>query len=50
MKIALVHDYLLEAGAERVLRVLADMYPGAPIYTALAKKNGRKVLISHPGV
>ncbi len=41
MKIALVHDYLLEAGgAERVLRVLADMYPGAPIYTALAKKNG----------
>lgn len=38
MKIALVHDYLLEAGgAERVLRVLADMYPSAPIYTALAK-------------
>ena len=23
-----------------MLRVLADMYPGAPIYTALAKKNG----------
>ncbi|PIR98818.1 glycosyl transferase, partial [Candidatus Collierbacteria bacterium CG10_big_fil_rev_8_21_14_0_10_44_9] len=41
MKIALVHDYLLEAGgAERVLRVLADMYPTAPIYTALAKKSG----------
>lgn len=38
MKIALVHDYLIEAGgAERVLRVLADMYPGAPIYTALSK-------------
>lgn len=41
MKIALVHDYLNEAGgAERVLRVLAEMYPEAPIYTAFAKKNG----------
>ncbi len=38
MKIALVHDYLSEAGgAERVLRVLAEMYPKAPIYVALAK-------------
>jgi len=38
MKIALVHDYLSEAGgAERVLRVLADMFPKATIYTALAK-------------
>lgn len=35
MKIALVHDYIKEfGGAERVLRVLADMYPTAPIYTA----------------
>lgn len=35
VKIALVHDYLKEfGGAERVLRVLADMYPEAPIYTA----------------
>lgn len=41
MKIALVHDYLSEAGgAERVLRVLSDMYPQAPIYTAFAKRNG----------
>lgn len=39
MKIALVHDYIKEfGGAERVLRVLADMYPQAPIYTAFAKK------------
>lgn len=39
MRIALVHDYLNEAGgAERVLRVLADMYPEAPIYTSFAKK------------
>ncbi|MBW4582794.1 MAG: glycosyltransferase [Tildeniella nuda ZEHNDER 1965/U140] len=35
MKIALVHDYLREYGeAERVLRVLHQMYPEAPIYTA----------------
>lgn len=39
MKIALVHDYIKEfGGAERVLRVLADMYPGAPIYTAFRVK------------
>lgn len=37
MKIALVHDYLKEfGGAERVLRVLSEMYPEAPIYTAFA--------------
>jgi len=41
MKIALVHDYLIEAGgAERVLQVLSEMYPEAPIYTALFKKSG----------
>lgn len=35
-KIALVHDFLLyPGGAERVLKVLADMYPEAPIYTLL---------------
>lgn len=35
MKIALVHDYIKDfGGAERVLRVLAEMYPEAPIYTA----------------
>ncbi len=45
MKIALVHDYLLEAGgAERVLRVLSDMYPKAPIYTALTKNGSARQL------
>lgn len=35
MKIALVHDYLKEfGGAERVLMVLHEMFPEAPIYTA----------------
>ncbi|MEK7529047.1 MAG: glycosyltransferase [Patescibacteria group bacterium] len=36
MKIALVQDFLTRlGGAERVLKVLADMYPKAPIYTLL---------------
>lgn len=39
MKIALVHDYLKDfGGAERVLKVLTQMYPEAPIYTAFCKE------------
>ena len=35
MKVALVHDYLREYGdAEQVLRVLHQLYPEAPVYTA----------------
>lgn len=38
LNIALVHDRLnVMAGAERVLFKLHDLYPGAPIYTAIAK-------------
>lgn len=40
MKVALVHDYLdAYGGAERVLEVLAEMYPEAPIYTAFYNHN-----------
>lgn len=36
LKVALVHDLLVKpGGAERVLKVLADLYPQAPIYTLL---------------
>jgi len=36
VKIAFVHDYLNQyGGAERVLKVLSDLYPRAPIYTTL---------------
>jgi len=36
LKIALVHDFLTAyGGAERVLEVLAEMFPEAPIYTLL---------------
>jgi glycosyltransferase involved in cell wall biosynthesis len=40
MKVALVHDYIKEyGGAERVLEVLSEIFPQAPIYTAFCKKN-----------
>lgn len=36
MKVALVHELLtMKGGAERVLRVLSEMFPDAPIYTLL---------------
>ncbi len=37
MKMAIVHDYLVQGirGAERVLDVLHEMYPEAPVYTLL---------------
>lgn len=39
MKIALVHDYLREyGGAERVLEVLHELFPEAPIYTAFVDR------------
>lgn len=42
-KVALVHDFLLyRGGAERVLRVLADLFPEAPIYTLLSDREGMK--------
>jgi glycosyltransferase involved in cell wall biosynthesis len=35
MKVALTHDYLREyGGAERVLEVIHEMFPDAPLYTA----------------
>ena len=36
MRIALVHDYIKEyGGAERVLEVLHELYPDAPVYTTV---------------
>lgn len=43
MNIALVHDYLNQSGgAERVLKALCDLFPGAPVFTLLydEKKTG----------
>ena len=39
MKVALIHDHLAQdGGAEKVLKVLADMFLDAPIYTLLYEK------------
>jgi glycosyltransferase involved in cell wall biosynthesis len=39
MKVALIHDHLAQdGGAEKVLKVLADMFPEAHIYTLLYEK------------
>ena len=39
IKIALVHDFLNQyGGAERVLEVLCEMFPTAPIYTIVHDK------------
>ena len=39
-KIAIVHDFLVQhGGAEKVLEIIAEMFPGAPIYTLLYDKN-----------
>ncbi len=44
MKVALIHDHLAQdGGAERVLRVISEMFPEAPIYTLLCdEKNAVK--------
>lgn len=44
MKVALIHDHLAQdGGAEKVLKVLAEMFPDAPIYTLLyEEKNALK--------
>lgn len=40
MRVALVHDYLTQfGGAERVLGVLMEMFPNAPVYTLLHDKS-----------
>lgn len=40
MKVALIHDHLAQdGGAEKVLKVLAEMFPTAPIYTLLSEKD-----------
>ncbi len=47
MRVALVHDYLNQiGGAERVLAVLVEMFPKAPIYTLLHDKKKMRGMFS----
>lgn len=40
MKVALIHDHLAQdGGAEKVLKILADMFPQAPIFTLLYEQD-----------
>lgn len=44
LKVALVHDWLIGGGAERVVHELHHMFPEAPIYTSYATDEWRKKL------
>ena len=44
LKIAIVHDWLVGGGAERVVYELHQMFPDATIYTSYATKEWRKKL------
>jgi glycosyltransferase involved in cell wall biosynthesis len=41
LKVAIVHDWLIGGGAERVVMELHRMFPDAPIYTSYATKEWR---------
>lgn len=44
MKVAIVHDWLIAGGAERVVEELHKLYPDAPIYTSYCTPHWRKRL------
>jgi glycosyltransferase involved in cell wall biosynthesis len=44
MKVAIVHDWLVGGGAERVVQALHEMYPEAPIYTSYSTDEWRRRL------
>lgn len=41
-KVAIVHDWLVGGGAERVVMALHEMFPNAPIYTAYCNESSKK--------
>lgn len=47
MKVAIVHDWFVGGGAERVVYELSKMYPDAPIYTAYCSPHWRNKLGTH---
>lgn len=44
MKVAIVHDWLVGGGAEKVVHELHNLYPEAPIYTSYCSKEWRDKL------
>jgi glycosyltransferase involved in cell wall biosynthesis len=50
-RVALVHDFLVDLrGADRVFRAIADIWPEAPIYTAIYDEDGTEGRFSHRDV
>ncbi len=43
-RVAIVHDWMLGGGAERVVEQLLDMYPDAPLYTSCISEQWAKKL------
>lgn len=43
-KVAIIHDWLVGGGAEKVVLALHEMYPNAPIYTSYCTDEWRKKL------
>src|SRR5579871_2344757 len=44
MRVAIVHDWFVSGGAERVVYELAKMYPKAPIFTSYCSAEWREKL------
>lgn len=44
MKVAIVHDWLIGGGAERVVEALHKLYPESPIYTSYSTEEWRQKL------
>jgi glycosyltransferase involved in cell wall biosynthesis len=50
-KVALVHDFLVDLrGADRVFQAIADIWPDAPIYTAVYDETGTEGRFAHRDV
>ena len=50
-RVALVHDFLVDLrGADRVFLAIADIWPDAPIYTAVYDENGTEGRFAHRDV
>lgn len=48
LKVAIVHDWLIGGGAEKVVQELHNMYPDAPIYTSYCTPEWRQKLAPAP--
>jgi glycosyltransferase involved in cell wall biosynthesis len=44
LKVAIVHDWLVGGGAEKVVQALHELFPNAPIYTSYSTDEWRKKL------